>query len=386
MSSRRPIIDQAEVIVIGLGGVGAFALRALSQIGVDALGLERFAPGHDRGSSHGGTRVFRHAYFEHPDYVPLLRFSSDDFGHLEASRGTALLQRCGCLLLGPHDGAMIEGAADAASQHGLAVERLGVEMLRRRYPQFALPRGWVGLYEADAGFVRPEAAIRAALDEAVDRGARLRIEQSAAAWRETEGGVEVETAAGLLRCDRLVVAAGAWTGALLPALRAQLRVTRQIQTWVEADDPESIDCRDLPAWVLAREEGPALYGIPADPLAPGKPRMKLGLHGRDDPVDPDRVPRSVGRAELEELESLRARWLPRLSGPIRAAKVCLYTSSPDAQLIVDRLPGSRRVVLGAGLSGHGFKLCPALGRILAELAIRGRSPLPADFLGLSRFG
>ncbi|MCB0216494.1 MAG: N-methyltryptophan oxidase, partial [Chloroflexi bacterium] len=80
MSSRRPIMDQAEVIVIGLGGVGAFALRALSQIGVDALGLERFAPGHDRGSSHGGTRVFRHAYFEHPDYVPLLRFSSDDFG------------------------------------------------------------------------------------------------------------------------------------------------------------------------------------------------------------------------------------------------------------------------------------------------------------------
>ena len=385
MSDRQPIA-RTETIVIGLGGVGAFALRALARMGVEALGLERFAPGHDRGSSHGGTRVFRHAYFEHADYVPLLRYSSAEFGRLERELGRALLQRCGCLLLGPAGSAVIDGAAAAAAQHGLPVEGLDAAMLDRRYPLFTLPTGWVGLYEADAGFVRPEAAIQAALDEALDRGARLRVGLRVTGWHETAQGVEVESSAGRLHCERLILAAGAWTGELLPTLRSRLRVTRQIQSWIEPVDPAPIDCARLPAWVLAREDGPALYGIPSDPLAPGRPCMKLGLHGRDEPTQPDRVERSVGPDDLAELEAQRLRWLPKLVGPIREAKVCLYTSSPDAQLIVDRLPGSRRVVLAAGLSGHGFKLCPALGQTLAELSVKGRSQLPAAFLSLSRFG
>lgn len=373
-----------DAVVLGVGGVGSFALRALARRGARVLGLERFRVGHDRGSSHGGTRVFRHAYFEHADYVPLLRFSTGTFRALEQERGVPLLEPCGTLLLGPAESVVLTASVDAAREHGITVEELGRDALAARHPQFALPDDYRGVLEPDGGFVRPEAAMRAAVDDALAHGAQLREEVVVERLEERGDRVVLTTSDGVVEAARAVVCAGAWAGRLLADLAPRLRVTRQVQGWLAPRDASLVEPANLPAWFLVRESGPALYGVPTDPLRPGAPRAKVALHGRDEPLDPDdrRPPDDADRRELEELVE---RWLPRLAGPLADAASCTYTTTPDEQFVVDRAPGHERTWVAAGLSGHGFKLTPALGHVLAELALDGGSTFRLDFLSAARF-
>ena len=377
-------MEHHDVIVIGLGAVGSQALRVLARRGHRVLGLERFGRAHDRGSSHGHTRVTRHAYFEHPDYVPLLRVSTDAFRALEGATGTALLEACGVLLLGPPGSPVVEASAEAAARWGVAVEELGAGQLRERFPAFAVDEHDVGLWEPGGGFVRPEASILAALQDAEAHGARVRTGCTVFGIEESRGGVEVSIDGAVLRAGAVVVAAGAWTARLLPELSGVLRVTRQVQAWIRPDDPASAAPDTLPCWLIDRGPEPPLYGIPVDPLRPGPPLAKVAVHGSSRTVEPDHLHRSVGADERVGLAWLAERFVPGLSGRLVSARTCLYTQTPDEHFIIDRAPGSRRVVLAAGLSGHGFKLSPALGQAVAELAVDGRTDLPVGFLGLAR--
>lgn len=376
-----------DVVVIGLGAVGAAAMRSLAERGARVLGVELDAPAHARGSSHGHCRIFRHAYFEHADYVPLLRHATKRFESLEHEANVALLHRCGVLLLGEPDSKVLRRSRTAATAHGLDVESLDRAALARRFPWFALPDSAHGLFERDAGLVRPEAAIAAALHTATARGAEVRLALRVRELRATAREVQVVTDRGIETARSVVVAAGAWAKQLLPELAPLLRVTRQVQTWVAPR--AGTDASTLPCWLLDRGDAlPSLYGIPADPLAaPTSPARapKVAFHGLPDEVDPDAGAAPPTATDLDPLFAQYERLAPSLCGAPVDAATCLYTMTPDCDFVVGTSRLLPNVHFAAGLSGHGFKLSPALGDALADLALVGRTTLPIDFLSPQRF-
>ena len=142
-----------DVIVLGVGGMGSAAAFELARRGRRVLGLEQFALGHDRGSSHGHTRIIRKAYYEHPDYVPLVLRAYERWRDLERRCGRALLTECGCLSIGRPDGELIAGVRASAGLHRLEIEDLAAAGLRDRFPAFRFDEDYVGVLEPSAGFL-----------------------------------------------------------------------------------------------------------------------------------------------------------------------------------------------------------------------------------------
>lgn len=392
-SDDRPTtVRNWDVIIIGLGAVGSAALRAASERGAKVLGIEQLVPANERGSSHGHSRIFRHAYFEHPGYVPLLKHATARVESLEREAGSALLHRCGMLLMGPRESTVVRGSLDSARQWNLPVEALDAALIRARFPWFAVPDDAIGAFEVDAGIMRPEATVQAAVRVARARGAEVRTATRARELVEDRDGVSVVTDAGTERGAAAIIAAGPWAPRLMPELARWLEVTRQVQAWLSPT--AGADASDLPCWLWDRGPGRrAIYGLAPDPAAPagadGSPSPsrlpKVAFHGSDVVVDPDLGAAPVATADTDAiLEGCRA-IAPSLAGRVVAATTCLYTMSPDEHFLVGRRPGCRRTLFAAGLSGHGFKLAPALGDALAALALHGRTDLPIGFLSPGRF-
>ncbi len=378
-----------DVIVIGAGAVGSAALRAASEAGARVLGIEQYTPAHARGSSHGLSRIFRHAYFEHPDYVPLLRHSTARFESLERASAASLLHRCGMLAIGSPDSLVVRETIASAQRWGLPVEALDALALRARFPWFSFADEAIGAFEADAGIVRPEAAVAASIRVARALGAELRCTSRVQSVVEDATGVSVETDRGRERSAAVIIAAGAWAPHLLPEFAPLLTVTRQVQAWIAA--ATGIDATGMPCWFFDRGPGQrALYGLAPDPAADANGAAslsrhpKVGLHGSDDVVDPDVGAAPVDVSDIDRLRNAYRGVAPSLAGELVEAATCLYTMSPDGHFLVGTRRGFRRTHFAAGLSGHGFKLAPALGDALVDLALRGRTELPIGFLSPAR--
>lgn len=381
-----------DLIVIGAGAVGSAALRAAGEAGARVLGLEQFLPANERGSSHGHSRIFRHAYFEHPDYVPLLRHATARFESLEREAGERLLLRCGMLLMGPPGSEIVLGSLASAERWGLEVDPLDAAALHARFPWFSHARDAIGAFEADAGIVRPESVVHASLRVARARGVELRVAERVRSMTEDSTCVTVETVGGRERASSVIVAAGPWTPRLLPELESLLTVTRQVQAWIAPR--AGTDVTALPCWLVDRGPGErAIYGLAPDPgREPGEGgaetparHPKVGLHGSGDVVDPDVGAAPVDDRDLARLRDAYRDVAPTLAGEVASAATCLYTMTPDGHFLVGQRNGSKRILYAAGLSGHGFKLAPALGDALVDLALRGRTRLPIGFLAPQRY-
>jgi sarcosine oxidase len=385
-------VNRWDLIVVGGGAVGSAALRAAAESGARVLGLEQLTPANPRGSSHGLSRIFRHAYFEHPEYVPLLRHSTARFEALEIESGQQLLHRCGMLLMGPPDSEIVRGSLSSARRWGLGVDELDFAALQRRFPWFSPPSDAIGAFEANAGLVRPEAAVHAAILVAGRRGAQVREGSRVQRVVEDATGMTVETTEGPERASAVIIAAGPWTAKLIPELAPLLTVTRQMQAWFAP--VTGVDASTMPCWLYDRgPERRSIYGLAPDPLAFGDPPgaatqsryPKVGLHGSDFVVDPDIGADPVDADDIDRVREACRECAPGLTGDLVDAATCLYTMSPDADFLVGTRGGCRRVHYAAGLSGHGFKLGPAIGDALVDIAIRGRTDLPIGFLSPERF-
>jgi sarcosine oxidase len=374
-----------DTIVVGLGAMGSCALAELARRGKRVLGIDRFAPPHDRGSSHGGSRVIRLSYFEHPDYVPLLRRAYDGFDRLAKDAGVALRYETGLVMGGPTGNRVAAGMLRSAREHDLKVDAIDGAELMRRHPQFSVPKDWEIVCEARGGFVRPEATIKAALDGARTAGARIELNAPIDAWRADGDGVWLRTARGTFEARTLVLAAGAWMGGVLGGQVAALRPTRETIVWLDDAGDPLWQHSGMPVWLFERGGAPEIYGVPAFP-GMGEPHgMKVGLHCRGDEVDPNEAfGVADGEVVAETIAAVRER-IPSAQGRVCVnAKNCLYTMSPDSHFIVGLHPAHPNVAIACGFSGHGFKFAPAIGEALADLAIDGKTRLPIGFLSPGR--
>jgi sarcosine oxidase len=370
-----------DVVVVGLGAMGSAAAAELAGRGAAVLGLERFGAGHDRGSSHGGSRIIRQAYFEDPSYVPLLLRAYEGWERLERDSGRDLMTLTGGLMIGPPGSRTLEGSRDSARRWGLAHELLGAADLRRRFPQLRPAEDDVALYEPAAGFVRPEEAVRAALQIADQRGAEMCFDTPVLDWEATGDGVRVRTADRTVEAGRLVVAGGAWAPDLLAGLGLPLVVERQVQYWfapLGGVEP----FLSHPIWIWEDRSGVQPYGFPAHEAGRG---VKTAFFRMGQETTPDTIDRTVHPAEVERMRAALAAHVPALAGPLLDARTCMYTNTPDEHFVIAALPGSPQVAIAAGFSGHGFKFAPVVGEILADLALDGGTPQPIDLFDPARF-
>jgi sarcosine oxidase len=365
-------VAQPDVIVVGLGSMGAAAAYHLTRRGVRVVGLDRFDPPHGRGAHAGGSRIIRMAYLEGAAYVPLVRRAYALWRELEADSGEALLTTTGGLMLGAASSRTVNGALEAARVHGLPHELLDAFAVRRRFPQFTPAEDEVGLYEEVAGLVRPEAAVAAHLRLAAAIGADLRTTAAVLDWSSTADGVSVRTAEGELRAGRLVLAPGAWAGQLA-RLRVPMRVQRRIQHyWRPTGDGADFEPGRLPIWIWEYAPGSAAYGLPAVAGA-----VKAARHHGEDPVDPGTGAEPARPDEIAAMRELLRTRIPRLAeGEWLHGKPCLYTLTPDEHFVIGVHPDAVNAVVACGFSGHGFKFSPVVGEILADLALTGTTAHP----------
>ncbi|TMC04927.1 MAG: N-methyl-L-tryptophan oxidase [Chloroflexi bacterium] len=357
-----------DVIVIGAGTMGSMALWHAARRGLAAVGIEQFAPGHDRGSGHGESRMTRTAYFEGPEYVPLIQAALPLWRELEAEAGAELLTMTGGLMIGPPAGELVSGALRSARAHGLACEVLGPAEAAARFPQHRLAADEVALWEEGAGVLRPERAIRAAAGRAVALGAELVTGVRVTAIEADAGGVAVRAGGTVYRARRAIVCAGPWLGRLLPDLGLPLTVERQVMAWFPAADPSAFAPDRFPVFVHDRAGRPAAYGLPALDGA----TAKVAIHHGGRLADPDAVDRAVTEADTAPAAAFVAQTMPGLTPAVARSAVCLYTNTPDLHFLVGAA-GPPNVTVVSACSGHGFKFAPVMGEVAVDLAVDGRT-------------
>ena len=264
--------ERYDAVVVGVGGMGSAALYHLARRGRRVLGLERFDLLHERGSSHGLTRIIRLAYFEHPDYVPLLRRAYELWRELESEAGEQLLHITGILEGGDK---ILDGVLRSCAEHDLEHEVIGGAEVARRFPAFRLPEDLDVVYQPDGGFLVPERSIVAHVQGALASGAQLRARERVLEWDDTESGVRIRTDRGTVEAERLVLTAGAWSDdvARLPA--GSVRAVRQVLGWFQPRHRDLFEPDRMPVFNLILD-GEHYYGFPAH----GIPGVKLGRYER----------------------------------------------------------------------------------------------------------
>jgi sarcosine oxidase len=372
-----------HTIIIGLGAMGSAAAYHLAKRNVKVLGLDQFSIPHDKGSSHGHSRMIRMAYYEHPHYVPLLRRAYELWHELDKDAGEPVLHITGGLYMGPPSGPVVHGTLEAAKLHGLPHALLDRAQMRRLFPHFTIPEGYVCVSEPKAGLLLSEKAIGRHATAALLHGAELHGHEPVFDWTSTDNGVSVRTPRDTYHAERLVFCAGAWTGKLLADLGVSLVVTRQILAWVWPRRSHNFFRYGvMPVWGIEQPDGSLAYGFP---MMPDHPGFKLARHAPGLPTDPDRLDRNTTADDEREIREILQRYLPDADGPLLSLRTCMYTNSPDHHFIIDRHPRHDNVFLAAGFSGHGFKFASVIGEILADLAQHDRTNHPIDFLSLRRF-
>ena len=355
--------ERWDVIVTGLGAMGSAAVRELARRGLRVLGLDRYAPPHAHGSTHGRTRITREAYFEHPAYVPLVQRATALWTALERETGARLFTRTGGLMIGPKDGTLVRGARTSADEHRLPYEMLTPAELSRRFPGLEPEPDAIGLYEPNAGVLFPEECVRTLLACAARDGAVLRMTEPMLTWRAEGGVVRVATAMGEHVADRLVLTLGPWLPELLGNAAMRFTVARQVQYWfVPRRHPERFAASRLPI-ALWETSGHMFYTIPD--FGDG---LKFAVHHEGEVTDPQRVRRTVSEDEDASARALVERFLPDAAGDLRERAVCLYTNTADGHFVIDHHPVHREVLVVSPCSGHGFKFATAIGEIVAQMA------------------
>ena len=386
----------ADLLIIGLGAVGSAALYQAAELGARCIGIDRFVPPHDQGSSHGDTRITRQAIGEGREFVPLVLRSNQIWEELETLTSRSLVVRNGCLVLaspsmpGNHHGStsFIQDTIDAANEFGITHEVLSAGEVRRRYPQFRLRGDEVGYFEPDAGFLRPEACIEAQLSVARQHGAQIFTGETVLDIVPGKGSVAVRTDRNNYSAPKVVITAGAWIPKLLGEDSSRhFKIHRQMMCWFAlTSNRERFAPEKFPVfiWITGNRPCDMMYGFPAIDGPTGG--VKIASEQYEHTVDPDAVPRDVSPLEITALyaDYIQPRF-PDVSGECLRSATCLYTVTADAKFIVDNFRDYGNVMFASACSGHGFKHSAAIGEALALWAMERTPAINLSPFKLDRF-
>ena len=391
-----PMTLTADILVIGLGAMGSSALYHAAKSKARVIGIDRFAPPHDHGSSHGDTRITRQAIGEGREFVPLVLRSDDLWRETEQAAGRTLSLRCGCLVLaspnlpGDHHGShsFLQDTIDAAQHFNIAHEVLSTLDLEQRFPQFRLQGDEVGYFEPGAGLLRPEACIEAQLDLARRSGAQIFTHEVVTAIIPSSDAIEVRTQRRVYSAGQVILTAGAWIPKLLGEQYEKLfRIYRQMLCWFAiARNQSAYTPEHFPVfiWIAGDQPRDMMYGIPAVDGPSGG--IKIAGEQYEQTVDPNEVPREVSDREVAALHrNYIAPRFPDVTNRALRTTTCLYTVTPDSKFIIDTVPGTERVWFASACSGHGFKHSAAIGEALVSKALGQSSLLDLSPFRLARF-
>lgn len=380
---------QFDYIVIGVGSMGSSTCYHLAKSGASVLGIEQFELAHEKGAHSGQSRIVRKAYFEHPDYIPLLERAYHNWREIERVSGKKMYHETGIFYGGPVGHAIIENIRSAAAQYQIPLmdnkngDSLNVSTM------FNMPADYEWIYEPEAGFVETDKAILAYVDEAQKLGSEIHINEKVLGWDVNDEAVVVNTSKGTYTCKKVIVTAGPWSAKLMPNIKDQLTITRQTLMWIQPNADESFKSPDFPCWFMIDKNQPgAYYGFPIAQIEDAKNPIgfKFAYHYPGNETDPDQVDREISEDDKKPLLEFIDQYIPKAKGQVLGVKTCLYSNSQDEHFVIDSLPETKgRVCFARGFSGHGFKFVSVIGEIMADLALHGKSDLPIEFLRANRF-
>lgn len=357
------MIHSYDVAIIGAGAMGSAAAYQLSKTGLNILVLDKFHPPHDLGSSHGQSRIIREAYFESPQYVPLIQQAYNLWQELEAASGRQLLLKTGGLMLGNKEQQVFKGASNSARQHHIKYELLDETALNAKFPVWKTNKETVALYDYRAGILFPEACIQTQLHLSENRNMDFRFNEPVSALQFHGDFTTIVTGKSSYSAKKVIVSNGAWIQSLLPELPMPLQVKRQVLFWFRCpgDSAGNFLPSRFPIFIWEYAPGKMFYGFPD--LGTG---IKIAIHHQGKLTAADTIDRTVHAGEIESISSLLSN---HFEGPFEYhdSKVCMYTNTPDENFILDVHPHHRHVIVVSACSGHGFKFSSAIGKLLSEM-------------------
>ena len=384
--------EQYNSIILGLGAMGSASVYQLAKRGARVLGIDQFSPPHIMGSTHGDTRITRQAIGEGTHYTPISLRSYELFREIERETGADLLTITGGLMISSpaaasiHVAGFFENTLSAARKFNIKHDVLNASQIRSRFPQFKVQDNENAYFEYDAGFLRPEACIRAQLQLAKKNGADIHTDERVTSFVQERGGVTVTTDRAEYRAEQLVVSAGPWLPQFLnPQLSSFFRVKRQVLYWFDVEpNLAEFEPSKFPIFIWELQAGKqGTYGFPAIDGPHGG--MKIATEDYTTTTTPTDVQREVTQEETSAMfENYVKPYFPGVNARCVKSAVCLYTVTPDAGFVVDRLPDAESIIVCSPCSGHGFKHSAAIGESIAQLVLDGRSRLDLSAFGLER--
>lgn len=371
--------ENFDAIIVGLGAMGSAAAYQFAKRRAKVLGLDRFAPPHTLGSTHGETRITRVANGEGLEYSPLALRANTLWREIERESGTDLLTQNGFAAIAGKKRAAKAGNAEflevtiaAAKAAGIDYEIFAGKEFRERFPAFNVQDDDTVYFDRVGGFLRPEACVETQLKLAKNKGAEIHLNEQVLTFEQTHGMVRVKTAAAEYSAKTLVLAAGPWLPELMEAkLMPGLKVTRQIVCWFRvkaAARIEDFQPQRFPVFVWQVPAEQISYGFPA--LGGREDGVKVSTEQYAVAVDPDNMDRTVSVAEQNALyDEYVGPYFPGLDRACVRSAVCLYTSVPDSRFVIDRHPVHSGVIVASPCSGHGFKHSAAIGEAVAQMAL-----------------
>lgn len=368
-----------DCILIGLGAMGSSTAYHLACRKKKVLGIEQFNCAHAFGSSHGETRLIRKAYFEHPDYVPLLEKSYERWEELEKRSRKKLLHQTGLVIFGdPQQSEVIKGVRLSSKRYGIPVEEWRSDVICKRFPQAKVPESYWGLFEPTGGYLEVENCVQTFCEQASELGAHLKFNEKVISWKNTPGGFEVKTGTETYESEKLVITAGPWTASFLKEYSSYFKVHRAPLFWFDSQGQFKKENK-VPCFAFDTPEG-FFYGF-----TESGNQVKMALHrALAEVANPEKEDREIGLSELEPMKNFVSRFFPNLDPKPSQSALCFYTQSPDSHFILDEVPHEKGAFFAGGFSGHGFKFSSLVGEVLADWVCEGKTNHPVEFLRMRR--
>lgn len=386
--------NKFDTIVFGLGAMGSAAVYQLAKRENKVLGIDQFSPPHIFGSSHGDTRITRQAIGEGEQYTPLSLRSYEIWREIEKETGNKLLEKNGGLIISSgaktvinHVENFFENTVVTAKKYNIKHEILDATQIRKRFPQFNVQDNESGYYEYNAGFLRPEVCVSAQISLAEKYGATIRRNEKVESFLEKNGIVCVKTNLGEYEAKKLIVSAGPWFPDLIEDEYSKFfKVIRQVLFWFDVKTSiERFEPKNFPIFIWELQGNKqGIYGFPSIDGQNGG--IKIATEQYETTTTADTINREVSKEEIKTMyENFVAPYFPDLSDKCVKAVSCLYTVTPDSHFVIDTYPKYPSVILASPCSGHGFKHSAAIGEVLAQLAIDGKSQIDISRFSIKRF-